>query len=85
MPMMDTTHNENNTRRNNPAPERVRLIRCQEAADMLAVSTRMLGKLVRGHRISSVKVGRSRRFRVTDVEDFIERNTARRAGWKDAR
>jgi excisionase family DNA binding protein len=46
----------------------------QEVADMLDVSVRTIRKLARSGDIRFISIGNHRRFAMTDIEDFIDKN-----------
>ncbi len=51
-----------------------RLLTVNEVADMLRCSPRIVAAWTASGDLASVKLGRLRRYRVADVEDFIRRN-----------
>jgi len=52
----------------------VRMLKSDEVAKMLRISTGFLYTLVRNKRLKSYKVGRLRRFMLDDVIEYIENN-----------
>jgi excisionase family DNA binding protein len=51
-----------------------RLLRIEEVADILQVSRSYCYQMVQRNEIPSVRLGRTRRIRVQDLEGFIEAN-----------
>ena len=49
-----------------------RLLRSDEASDLLGVSVRMIHRLVETRRLPKVRIGRAARFRLSDLQTLIE-------------
>lgn len=60
---------------NNDALPSNKLLSRPEAARFLGISTRQIGNLIAAGAISHVRIGRSVRFRVRDLEEFVESRT----------
>ena len=52
----------------------VRLLTPKEAADFLSVSARTIKRLVSEGRLPAVRVRNSMRFKLRDIEQYIERS-----------
>lgn len=52
--------------------DKVRLLRPPEAAKTLSISERKLWDLTQQHKIRCVRIGRSVRYSICDLEAFIE-------------
>lgn len=52
----------------------VRLLTPEEAAGFLSVSPRTIKRLVNEQRIPAIKIRNSMRFRLADLETYIERS-----------
>lgn len=48
------------------------LVNCREAARMLSISERTLWGLTASHEIPSLRIGRSVRYRVADLHNWVE-------------
>lgn len=53
------------------------LLTVPEAAERLQISRSLLYRLIAGRQISIVKIGRSTRIPVAELEEFVTRNSAR--------
>jgi excisionase family DNA binding protein len=62
--------------RNHPVP--MLLLTVPEAGRALAISRSKIYDLLNSGDLPSVHIGRSRRVRMTDIEDFVNRSGARR-------
>ncbi len=56
-----------------PASSSVRLVKSADAAKMLAIGERKLWSLTASGLIQSIRIGRSVRYDVRDIEAFIEK------------
>ena len=52
---------------------RTKLLTAEEAAKVLRIGRSKLYQLLAAQELASIKIGRSRRVRMADVEDYIER------------
>lgn len=59
-----------------------RLLKLPEAAAMLSMGKRTVQERVAARELPVVKIGKSVRFDVRDLEAFIERHKLKAAGWK---
>ena len=62
---------EENERREDPLRL---LLNAREAAESLAISERKLWELTKCNEIPSVRIGRSVRYRLADLQEFISRH-----------
>jgi excisionase family DNA binding protein len=61
-----------------------RILTTCEAASYLAIGKRTLQEHVAAREIASIKIGRSVRFDIADLDAFIESRRVRATGWKTA-
>lgn len=54
-----------------------KLLKVQEAMEILAIGKSHLYKLIRTKKLPSISIGHTRRFRPSDVTAFIEKNRNR--------
>ena len=60
-----------------------RLLKDTEVAQVLGLCRRSIQNLVADGVLSSLSIGRARRFDLKDVETFIESRKIRAKGWKE--
>jgi excisionase family DNA binding protein len=59
-----------------------RLLTTDEAAQFMALGKRTIQELVADGRLAHVKIGRSIRFDIEDLQRFVESQKKKAAGWK---
>ncbi len=75
-------HIHNATTRRDAAEAPQSLLDTQQACRAINISKRTLQERVAAREIGHIKIGRSIRFHVDDIAQFIEQNRVKAIGWK---